>query len=92
MFAQAISAATTTGKEIIRFLFLSTQTVEPSLPFWKDQVSLMVYHRLDLPRSLQSLLMGRWWGGGGGGDERGLTSRTAVDSQARVFHYLRVIT
>ena len=38
MFAQAISAATTTGKEIIRFLFLSTQKVEPSLPFWKDQV------------------------------------------------------
>ena len=38
MFAQAISAATTTGKEIIRLLFLSTQTVEPSAPFWKEQV------------------------------------------------------
>ena len=51
----------------------------------------MVYHRLDLPRSLQSLFIGGRWGEGGG-DERGLTSRTAVDSQARVLHHLRVIT
>ena len=87
MFAQAISAATTTGKEIIRFLFLSTQKVEPSLPFWKDQV--FSWFTTD---SISPALFSPFLWGGGGRDERGLTSRTAVDSQARVFHHLRVIT
>ena len=62
MFAQAISAATTTGKEIIRFLFLSTQKVEPSLPFWKDQVFSWFTTDSISPALFSPFL----WGGGGG--------------------------
>ena len=69
MFALAISAATTTGKEIIRFLFLSTQTVEPSLPFWKDQV--FSWFTTD---SISPALFSPFLLGGGGGKEGGGTN------------------